>query len=330
MQSLLSVPSPNEDAWVVNLADWLELTAWFSADRNASREDLIRALRREGDTTAQNRIDTDTFAEEKATHVFKELRDRETACGRSDDGKNQYPFMVSKDASLLSVGSNPLSVNQLIYLFLLLVSKSDMSSSARKKVSIDPTKVFESLCRDVLEIFWGGPSGNSGVLIFGTSQRGVSTVRKFRTSIDDLCNQIGEGMGWRNDAIAPGGGDGGVDLVAWRKFSDGRQGGLIGFGQSKTGIHWQDHLAKLTPSVFSRNYMVKPLVIPPYRLYMVPVRISEHRWESHTGMAGLLLDRCRIVEYASSLSKDVLENCQSWSEARLAVEAAIQKKVHGQ
>ena len=224
MNRLLTVPSPHEDAWVVNLADWVELKAWFSNDGNASREDLGRALNRDGGLSDDHGPGADFRIEEKLTHVFKELKDRQLACGKSLNGRFRYPFSISNDRSLLSVRSDKIAPINLIYLFLLAVTKSDMSYG-RSKVPHDPTKIFERLCRDVIESFWGGPSETSGALIFGTSVSGTTSQAKFRAKVDQLCGKLGEGLGFRQGARAPGGGDGSLDLVAWRRFTDGRQGG---------------------------------------------------------------------------------------------------------
>ena len=317
MNRLLTVPSPHEDAWVVNLADWVELKAWFSDDGNASREDLRRALNRDGGLSDGHGTGADFRMDEKLNHVFKELKDRQLACGKFSDGGFRYPFSISNDGSLLSVRSNKIARANLVYLFLLAVTKSDMSS-ARSKVPHDPTKVFERLCRDVIESFWGGPSDTSGALIIGTSVSGTAGQAKFRAKIDELCGKLGEGLGFRQGARAPGGGDGSLDLVAWRKFTDGRQGGLVGFGQCKTGVHWDEHLTQLAPEAFNRDFMVRGLVLAPLRIYLVPCRISDHRWESHTGKAGLLLDRCRLVEYSTDLSTQVAADCKSWLKGMFA------------
>jgi hypothetical protein len=115
----------------------------------------------------------------------------------------------------------------------------------------------------------------------------------------------------------PGAGDGKLDIVVWRIFSDGRSGSLVGFGQCKTGIHWKDHLTKLVPRNFCRDYLQSPLIWDPIRIYMVPHRVDGAAWDSHTGAGGLLLDRCRLVQYGYDISDDVLANCRLWLDAAL-------------
>jgi len=308
MENLLSVPSPYEDSSIVSLADWVELTALFSADKNASKEDLKKALQRDGEVS-------DEVAEEKTDEVFAELRDREFSCGIAPNGLSSYPFVMNKGDTLLSMRGDNITGKAMVYFFLLAVTRSDMSSRVRCQHGPDPTKLFERLCNEVLQNFWGGASAYSGTMIFGTAGLSRTSVRSFRAKIDHLCNTLNEGQGWRDDAIAPGGGDGKLDLVAWRTFSDKRYGSLVAFGQCKTGMHWENHLSELNPKAFSRQFMKEQLVIDPVRLYMVPCRISRHRWEKHTLDGGLLLDRCRIFQYSNILKPTTRSDCKNWLRA---------------
>ena len=83
----------------------------------------------------------------------------------------------------------------------------------------------------------------------------------FKQNIQKLCDHVGEGAGWKKSATPPGGGDGKLDVVSWRKFNDGRPGNLIGFAQCKTGINWKEHLDRLQPAKFSRQYMRESCLI---------------------------------------------------------------------
>lgn len=58
-----------------------------------------------------------------------------------------------------------------LYWFLLLISRISMESTSRVLKSIDPTKVFESLCADVLASFWAVDGPHSGTFIFGTAAK---------------------------------------------------------------------------------------------------------------------------------------------------------------
>jgi len=311
--NLLAVPSPDAEDGLVNLADWVEVKALLAEDGNASQEDLTRALEQ------AHSLDQEE-AKALAGDVFKELLDRQDACiplpgkGRSWG----YPFTLSGTRTLLEVRpSRKASAKAgLLYKFLLVTTRADMDRQ-RHLEDLDPTVLFEQLCADILLNFWGGDSAQSGSMVFGTARTKAEGNQRFRANIETLCATLREGRGLKAGAKVPGGGDGRLDIVVWRVFSDGRTGGLIGFGQCKTGIHWRDHLEKLVPRNFCGNYLAQPLILDPVRVYMVPHRVESSGWDANSRAGGLLFDRCRIVQYGYEISKDVFLNCKKWLDAAL-------------
>lgn len=306
MRNLLLTPSPTADDVRVEAADWAEITAVFRKDGIVSRQDLARAIQRRSGIRDQK-------SQEIAEDVFTEFADRVESCGAASSELNQYPFSLESNQALLSL-RRPFRLNSnfgLLYWFLLFATRADMGSQNRTLDGVDPTKVFEQLCADVLCNFWGGGSKFSGAMVVGTAGDGS----QFERTVARLCKNIGEGNGWKPGAVRPGAGDGKLDIAAWRRFADKRQGGLIGFAQCKTGIHWREHLTKLRPETYCRRFMQKPLIIVPLRLYMVPNRIVSHRWEEHTSDGGLLMDRCRLVQYGSRISHTTLRRCKIWMHA---------------
>lgn len=314
MRDLTAVPSPAADDARVNLADWVEIKALLSADRNVSREDLVRTLIRAHSLSEEN-------ARSTAGDVFRELADRSVSCSRAQSSRvAQYPFSLDKTNTLLSIQKGYFRYPDygLVYLFLLAITRANMDARSRVLDGIDPTKTFERLCADVLGTFWGGSSDDSGALVFGTARKKKTHTHKFQSNLENLCQRIGEGVGWREDALPPGAGDGKLDVVAWRKFPDARPGGLIGFAQCKTGLHWRSHLTQLQPRTFCGRFMKQALFVDPVRFYMVPARIELLQWENHTRDGGVLFDRCRIVVYATRLSRAVSRDCRRWLGSALA------------
>jgi hypothetical protein len=312
--NLLKVPSPEADDKLVNLADWVEIKALLDSAGNASEEDLARALHRDcsmGEASART----------LAGDVFKELADRQKSCvplpGKG--GAGEYPFTLNASGNLLSVRAKLSSRSRagMLYMFLLVASRADMDTQ-RKLEGLDPTVIFERLCADILLNFWGGKTDLSGSLIFGTARKKSNHTHKFESNIEHLCQTLREGRGLKAGAKLPGAGDGKLDIVVWRIFSDGRSGGLVGFGQCKTGVHWKTHLTKLRPANFCRRYFQQPLIIEPIRVYMVPHRIEGSEWDTHADDGGLLFDRCRLVQYGYDISSDVFRNCRVWLNAAIA------------
>jgi hypothetical protein len=314
MNSLLEVSSADDP--ITEHADWLELSAMIEADGNVAAENLARALVRSG--SGEDR------ARSVARDAFVELRDRAESCKRAAT-KSVYPFRVDRRENLLIRKTKTAAVHptELLYLFLLVVTRADMSAATRQLLGRDPTSIFERIGAEVLRAFWGRTSQFSNCYVFGTATRGLGT---FRDKINRLCEDLSEGAGWKTSARSPGGGDAGLDVVAWRRFADGRQGALVGFAQCKTGVNWRKYRPQLQPEPFCRDYMMQPLVIHPFRIYMVPHRVEKNRWESDTGYAGLLFDRCRLVQYGQAVAEPVLADCRVWLNAALQRERRLRRE----
>jgi hypothetical protein len=311
MNSLLYVGSGDDE--IVEHADWVEVNTLFRADGNSSQEDLARVINVDRSLRQHK-------ARQLAQDTFDELADRIEACGANPYPQvSCYPFdLIGGNTILQKKATDPAHPDAgLLYLFLLTLTRSDMASTARKKIAIDPTKVFERMCADVLKEFWGGDSEHCKCLVFGTAQ--LTGQQRFQDHVGNLCNQLQEGIGWKASGRSPGSGDGKLDVVVYRRFRDKRPGGLIGFAQCKTGIHWRDHLTKLQPRSFCQNYMVSPLLIDPVRIYMVPHRIVSSRWDEDTRAGGLLFDRCRIAHYGNMIAPGVLDDCRNWLQNILAM-----------
>lgn len=311
MRNLLSVPSHADKSSILDAADWVETSALFKDDRNISVKDLERAL------IQSNSISEDA-ARQIAEAAFKEIESRIAACSTNLPGIfNQYPFQLNGTKTLLTVVAELATNTQHagVYLFMLLITRGDMGSGARKLDGVDPTKVFERLCAEVLCEFWGGKSPFCATHVFGTARPQGTGSSKFQANIEELCKLLREGVSYKSGARAPGGGDGKLDLVAWRGFNDGMPGSLIGFAQCKTGLHWRDHITKLQPKTFCDKFMTKPLLLSPVRVYMVPNRIGHDEWDEHTNDGGLLFDRCRITHYAANVNADILNDCLKWMTA---------------
>jgi len=309
MSDLLNVATGDDQ--VTEHADWVELQCLFKSDGSVSREDLSRAIQRVGHV-GDHRVDD--RARNLADLAFDELADREATLAGPASRFLRYPYeLVSKDQVLRYKPRRAERLSDgLVYLFLLTVTRHSMEAKKRIHDQVDPTEVFERLCSEVLLHFWGGRDGRAEATIVGTSAR-ASGRQKFPDAVNALCGALREGGGWRKSARSPKAGDGGVDLAVCRKFSDGRQGGLVGFAQCKTGVNWRSYLGTLRPRAFCQNYMNSPLLLDPQAVYMTPGRVNRDRWTHDTNNAGaILFDRCRLVEYGELITQRTRSSCAKW------------------
>lgn len=315
MKSLFATPS--WQAKRVRLADYAELMALKSSRKKASLGDLIAAFDRREDE------DEDKF-ERPVEEAFEELADRIAHLGESS---NRYPFLLKQDE--IQVRLDALKTDEgWLYVFLLLATGLNMRDE-RKHADLDGADLFEDLSGEVgLRYFGHAKDGRTKKRVFGTSRCNwpedsdteLEDDSKFKRAVDSLCKDMGEGGFFRaktKEKLTAR--DDKLDVVVWRDFSDRRTSKLIGFGQCKTGTHWLNELPRLNPDSFCRRWLDTPLASPAIKMFFLTDRIAGEL--THKAYeAGILFDRCRVLDYAHDLPKELLKKCAKWSRAALAAQ----------
>jgi hypothetical protein len=297
-------PSASDDA--ERLADWLELRALESADRNSAIQDLVAVIKRSGTTDGldDEESSVDRGGEKSqavAEDAFSEIDDRFLACGGR---QGAYPFKVGQQYIQLKKQRD-----NSVYLFLLLLSRFGKDAGPS---GLDAASVFEEICLAAAHMYHGGASPGIGSYHFGAPRR--STPKAFVTALNDMCQKMGEGEGCRTQRHNIGDQrDAKLDLVVWRSFTDGRPGQLISFGQCATGNNWDDKLSELQPRAFCGMWMKDPPAVDPLRLFFVPFRVEKRRWLDVAFRGGILFDRCRIAFHTQRLDTRILSKCTRWS-----------------
>ena len=180
---------------------------------------------------------------------------------------------------------------------------------------IDGTLLLEELAADAAREYVGDRAES---LVFGTS----AGLSDFREKADRLCQRLREGEGFLNrDRAEPTQRDGQLDVVVWKPFADGDPGKLIAFGQCKTGTDHKDTVTQLQPDSFCRKWLHSSPVLTPVRMFFAAEAMSRLRWYSAASDAGLLFDRCRIVDFCDGLTDDVFAKVRTWTEAAAAATA---------
>ena len=291
-------PSPRADAH--ELADFAELSAWQKG--RFSRTELSRILGRldENDHSAGVRID-DAVAD-SVENAYDEIEQRAEVCG------NGYPFTLSRRAETLHFAGKAESVKHIIYQYLLLATRLNMSSN-RIHASIDGALVFEELAAEVARNYLGDRARS---FVFGTANQSPD----FHGKVDELCRQLGEGGGFVNrNTTRVTAGDGKLDVVAWKPFADGRSSKLILFGQCKTGTSYDNMLAQLQPDAFCSKWLRDQLIPTPVRVFFITEALRWSDWHNTAVDAGLLFDRCRIVDFCDGIDAAVITRVAEWAAA---------------
>lgn len=290
--------SPGANASSNEIADYAEMACWKNG--SVSGTEVIRGMEKLEENDYTEGVGEESDIEVRVEEALSELRQRERACG---DG---YPFGWECEGQVLKLDSRG-GEQRIVYLYLLLATRLNMKDS-RCHASIDGTLLLEDLSAEVAKAYFGQRAES---YVFGSSNR-----ESFGHKISDLCGHLKEGGGFRKEEGRPGMRDGGLDVVVWKHFADQSPGKMIGFGQCKTGTSYKDKLSKLQPDAFCDKWTMVPPALTPTRMYFVAEALSrDSGWRHDVIDAGLLFDRCRLVDYSGNCCPEVLGLLLKWTNA---------------
>ena len=292
-------PSPR--AHKHELADFAELICW--KDNGTSATALSRLLARLEENDYSGGVPEEEELDARVEQAYMEIERRQEVCGDS------YPFTIGNQGLTLQASQETGNPRHVIYKYLLLATRLNMRDD-RVHAGIDGTLLFEELSADVAREYFG-PRAKS--LVFGTSAGSSG----FEEKVNDLCHQMKEGGGFiGRDIEDTDAKDGKLDVVVWAPFKDGLPGKLIGFGQCKTGTYWEDSVTQLQPSAFRDKWLSSALFIPPVRMFFIAEDLASSPKRRGVAIdAGLLFDRCRIIDFCNEVNKDVIAKVRKWTEA---------------
>lgn len=282
---------PNE------LADFVELNAWLwgSMSITATFQDLGRLAENNSDGVPE-----EAAADDVVEAAYAELSQRQEFC------RTGYPFALDRQGYTLWASPDVQEGKSLIYKYLLLATRLNMNAN-RRYSGQDGTRLLEELAAEVAREYLGSRADS---LVFGTA----AAAANFPDKVNDLCNKMGEGGGFVNrDEAPPTAKDGKLDVVVWKSFADGAAGKLIGFGQCKTGTNYKDQLAHLQPSLFCQKWLRDQPALTPMRMFFIAEALTREHWYSAVSDAGLLFDRCRIIDFCDSVTPETLGKIRTWT-----------------
>ena len=293
---LPGVPSARAD--VHELADFTELECWKKG--RVSVTEIASLLGRIEEVDYSEGVSEQDEGPILVEEVYAEVDQRCKACG---DG---YPFAIEQTGYILTLQEDGRdNARRFIYRYLLLATRLRMDKS-RKHADIDGALLFEYLAAEVARTYFGRA-------VFGTAAGNGG----IRARLNFLCKRMGEGGGCGPHVDAHSK-DAKLDVVAWKSFRDGLPGKMIAFGQCKTGTDWRNQLAQLQPDVFC-DQLRNPPVLTPVRMFFVAEAPDRSRWRSVAKPAGLLFDRCRIVEFSSGMCRAMVDKVTAWTKGAAAV-----------
>lgn len=302
MFKLPNLPSPQAEHH--ELADFAELLAWDKGSTSA-REIAAYLGRVDDNDHNVGCDDNDDENAEEIDEVMNEIERRSSACGGS------YPFQLDLEGTILRHAPNEENHRVHLYRYLLLSTRLNMKDD-RIHAGIDGADLMEEIAAETLRCYLGPKRARS--IVFGTAAPG-----SFEDKIKRLCRDLGEGGTFRAlDTAAVDANDDKLDTVTWLPFADSTRSQLIVFGQCKTGSTWGGLVTQLQPTGFIKRWMSEPYLHDPLRAFCVAEAVNRARWAGNCIYAGILFDRCRIVDYCEKPEKDLLDRIKAWSTAAKA------------
>jgi hypothetical protein len=258
------------------ITDVVELRTWANDQTysiSALKEDLEAVL--SGDESDK--------AEEYSLEVFEELERRASLLDQS------YPFTV--DGIILKANDRKRNSSYLFCLGLEFIK--DIPPTFR-------TREFESIVTQAAEAYFNGRAVRIGSP-WKTGE--ITDYRELLQLVSDLIPDLGA----PTRDTAPGGGDGGWDVVVVKNFADREFSRIIALGNCATGRNWLTKGRETEPGFFWDSF-----TRPPERrnacltFLAVPFLMTEEQKVRKQGRDSISFDRVRICERVPSTSNDVM------------------------
>lgn len=299
MFKLPARPSPAASAH--ELADFAEIVCL--QESGVSMAALTRLLVAQAENDYYDGVPEDDIEiSVPVAEAFNEIHDRDSRC------RDGYPFSCVGAQGLLRLKRENANHKHIVYQYLLLATRLNMQKE-RLQANIDGALLFEELAAEAAREYLGARAES---LVFGTA----AEEGNFQAKVNELCRLIKEGGGFvERDATPSRPRDGKLDVVAWKHFTDGLAGKLIVFGQCKTGTNYSDTLTQLNPTAFYQKWFRDALVVTPVRTFFVAEALPSDQRYNASSDAGILFDRCRIVDFCDNVDNDVLSKVTAWTIA---------------
>jgi hypothetical protein len=248
VQGELLLAVPEIGAAPALLADWLELTAFLSAERKAHLNQLMSNQDLQWDTQVEDASVEDEILEDTASIAAGEIERR----GEVLDGA--YPFQMSVDGRFVVMNEEPeCGVGYSIYLFCLIVDHAKQSQIV--PVELTPTLEEMREARNLFQVcatlaaagYCIGPAFSLGF----PRPDGSGFLKK----IAEIWRYFKDGKP-REKPLAGSADvkDEGIDVVAWRPQRDSLPGTLYLLGQAASGHSWQGKSVKDHITVFHHEW----------------------------------------------------------------------------
>jgi len=293
-------PIPTAEAQIETLADYFEVQALCSQNKEISIRDILEQLLKPSDEFDIDGID------DQEDKINSKLESVIEAIGRRiENSRGNYPFAIEMNGNIVAFKGFTL-FSSYLYVYLLFATRLNMNEH---KVfnNIDGTKLFEKLSALVAQSYFGDRSSS---LVFGTAATGG-----FEAKVNNMCRVLNEGGSFVNHNLGDiTENDDALDIIVWKHFEDKLANKLIGFGQCKTGTSYESYRRDLQPIDFCKKWIRTQFNQEPIRLFFIADVLERGKFWKRSLDAGIMFDRIRIMDFLpNNLDEDLKNHICSWS-----------------
>jgi hypothetical protein len=220
-------------------------------------------------------------------------------------GQGGYPYQC--DHGGLSLSKAPGSI---AYVFMLLLAKSPLLRKDGRQGEVEV--LFDALVLDALREYLGPNCKGARFGVPADPDRPTN----FLDALGWLADRMGLPLGSATNK-PPKKNDGGVDVVVWRPFRDGRTGFIVVLAQCTVQLEWREKAKDITEDLWRGwiDFGKDPatcLAIP----FVVPINYD--KWDEVRRTVGIVLDRIRLAELLASGKLTREDDTRTWSQKEIA------------
>lgn len=344
---MLESCNPGENR--VAFADWVELKALVSRNGTCSASQLVRsqATLSDGDDHGPVLLDFDRDNLNDVEEVDSEIIDGESEelaeiasselRYRAKTLDDLYPFQLEESSLgwILRVKQDQVhrEIQAARWCYIACLLMSGMRGTPLKTIA--PLAMKQELERIFQRISWM----NAGAVLGGETFW-LGYPRPNHSDLHTAMKQLQRRMGlgrihpeWP-EGVSRHSNDGGLDVVAWKRFRDSRGGGIVLLGQVASGANWPGKSALSTTGVFRQFWLQEPatsLIPAMFIPFVKHSLISENERSDFDTFAwsnaymqerefGLVVDRLRLTELTVETFKSLQSQRASFKDIRPVIE----------
>ena len=270
-------------------ADYLELSAVFSEDRQSLSGDIVNALELAADTEFEDVNAEMETREDIAAGAVARMNFRARALAAA------YPFEVDDRGEAIYFTVERLDIGQAAYLVSLLLSNLRALSPLLNGSELHPSdrevrqlrQHFQYFATAAIAAEIGGPAWSFGF----PRPDGTGFIAK----LSEIWNSLKDGTVKADPAAPAFPKDDQIDIFAWREQRDGLPGFLLVAAQVATGANWRDksiksHISRAFPARWFERAPATEMVA----YHVIPFARPDGVFRDDVLVLGNVLHRLRV------------------------------------